>query len=329
MEEYKKSYIITEIQKNVILAWGDGTPLDEYIPGKNRNMEHVFFVDERIGTGNIYSESLWLMPDSMVDPEIKKKRGEMMATRSKNMDPEDIPGPKPHTHPFDEVFTFFGSDFENPEDLCGEVEFYLEDEPVKVTKSSLFFIPAGMKHSPLNANRLDRPVFHFSMGFTDSYYHDILNKKPGAYAGQNGLSRYCISGDRAEGLRLPSYRSHIPEGYVHNVTQINSDILPESNVHCEACWICPEDKTGIREDVTFADQHSHPFQQIIAFYGSDSDNIYDLHGEVELWVQGKPYKMNKSFFAVIPEGIEHGPLTVRNVKKPVFHYTIGNAKKYI
>ena len=129
-------------------------------------------------------------------------------------------------------------------------------------------------------------------------------------------------------MQLPSYRKKIPEGFTYRLTQLNDSILPESNVHSETCWIFPEYKTGIKEDVTFVDEHSHPFQQIIAFCVSDLNDIDKLHGEVELWVQGKPYKMNKSFYAIIPEGVEHGPLIVRNVKKPIFHYTVGNAKKY-
>ena len=128
------------MQKNVKLAWGGGAILEDYIPGKNRMMEHVFYVDEKIGTGDMYSESLWFLPDHMIDPEYKKKMDEMMARMSgqaKDIKPEDIPGPKPHSHPFDEVFTFFGSDFNNPDELYGDIDFYLEDEPVKITKSCI------------------------------------------------------------------------------------------------------------------------------------------------------------------------------------------------
>ncbi|MGD9161207.1 MAG: hypothetical protein PVG39_22515 [Desulfobacteraceae bacterium] len=332
MAEFKENYIITEMQKDVKLAWGGGEVLEEYIPGKNRNMEHVFYLDENIGTGDIYSESLWFLSDDKIDPEYKKKMDEMMADfaeKMKDMKPEDMPGPKPHSHPFDELFTFFGSDFENPEDLHADIDFYIEDEPVKITKSSVFFIPAGMKHSPVEMNRMDRPVFHFSLGFTNSYYHDVLINKGGEYEGLPGIPRFMINGDRSGEISLPSYRKSIPEGFIRQVTQVNSDILPETNTYCETFWIYPEDKTGIKENVNFADEHSHPFKQIIAFFGSDLSDIYKLNGEVELWIQGKPYIMNKSFYAVIPEGVKHGPLIVRNVKKPIFHYSVGNIPKYV
>lgn len=331
MAEFKESYIISDMQKNVKLAWGGGAVLEDYVPGKNRNFEHVLYIDEKIGTGNLYSECLWFMSDDMIDPEYKKKMDEMMAKfaeQKNSMKEEDMPGPKPHSHPFDEIFTFFGSDFDNPDDLCAEIDFVLEDEPVKITRSGIFYVPAGMKHSPVNMHRMDRSIFHFSMGFTDSYYHDVLIDKGGEYSGKGGMANYLVNGDRSGSIKLPSYRKELPEGFIYPIAQLNSDILPQSKVNSEAFWIYSEDKTGIKGNVNLADEHSHPFQQAIGFFGSDLNDIHNLHGEVELWVQGKPYRMNKSFCAVIPSGMEHGPVIVRNVKKPIFHYTAGNSGKY-
>jgi hypothetical protein len=69
-----------------------------------------------------------------------------------------------HTHPFDEVITFFGSNPEDPQDLCGEVELWLDGEKHILTKSSLIFVPKGLKHCPLIIRRVDRPIFHFTTG---------------------------------------------------------------------------------------------------------------------------------------------------------------------
>src|SRR4030042_559420 len=54
-----------------------------------------------------------------------------------------------HTHDFDEVIAFFGGDPQNPRELGGEVEFWLEDEQYLLTKSCLIFVPSGMRHCPL------------------------------------------------------------------------------------------------------------------------------------------------------------------------------------
>jgi hypothetical protein len=68
-----------------------------------------------------------------------------------------------HTHEPNEIIGFFGNNHEDPYDLGGEVELWLEDEKHIITKSSLIYIPSGMKHCPLILRRVDRPIFHFSV----------------------------------------------------------------------------------------------------------------------------------------------------------------------
>jgi hypothetical protein len=72
--------------------------------------------------------------------------------------------PPPHTHDFDEVLAFYGSNPEDPRDLCGEVELWLGDERHIIARSCLVYIPRGLKHCPMNILRADRPIFHFSTG---------------------------------------------------------------------------------------------------------------------------------------------------------------------
>jgi hypothetical protein len=75
---------------------------------------------------------------------------------------ERMPEGSGHTHDCDEILGFFGSNPDDPHDLGGEIELWLEDEMHILTKSSLVFIPKGMKHCPLIIRRVDRPIFHFS-----------------------------------------------------------------------------------------------------------------------------------------------------------------------
>jgi hypothetical protein len=70
--------------------------------------------------------------------------------------------PEPHRHDCDEIIGFIGNNPEDPSDLGGEVEFWMEDEMHIITKSCLIFVPKGMKHCPLVVRRADRPIFHFS-----------------------------------------------------------------------------------------------------------------------------------------------------------------------
>ncbi|HPW17861.1 MAG TPA: hypothetical protein PLP83_05715 [Candidatus Aminicenantes bacterium] len=76
---------------------------------------------------------------------------------------------KEHVHDFDEIFGFYGTDPENPKDLCGEIELWIGGERHTLTKSCLVFVPRGVKHCPLTIKRLDRPVFMFTSGPSPKY----------------------------------------------------------------------------------------------------------------------------------------------------------------
>jgi len=80
-----------------------------------------------------------------------------------------------HTHDADEIIGFFSGDPDNPRDLGGEVEFWLEDEMHLITRSAMIFVPRGMRHCPLILRRVDRPIFHFST-VTAGIYNYIADK---------------------------------------------------------------------------------------------------------------------------------------------------------
>jgi hypothetical protein len=78
--------------------------------------------------------------------------------------------PKKHTHDFAECLAFMGADADNPLELNGEVELWIEDERLLLTKSCLVYIPASMNHCPMNVLRADKPILHFSVGTSDKAY---------------------------------------------------------------------------------------------------------------------------------------------------------------
>ena len=82
-----------------------------------------------------------------------------------------------HTHDSDEIIGFFGNNPEDPYDLGGEIEFWLEDEKHIITRSCLLFVPAGMKHCPLILRRVDRPIFHFTIVTGGQYTREVAPPK--------------------------------------------------------------------------------------------------------------------------------------------------------
>ena len=149
--------IVTELKKNIqVPSFRQGEVLEPVKPGEKRRMNHVIWMDSEVVPSSFYSECVWFFPD-------KELSTEELQRISKNG------GPETHTHPFEEVLTFFGTNFDDPHDLCGEVELWLEDEKFIMTKSFLVYIPAGMKHCPLRINRIDKPMFHFTLGPGQTY----------------------------------------------------------------------------------------------------------------------------------------------------------------
>ena len=74
-----------------------------------------------------------------------------------------------HTHDFDEVWVFVGTDTKNPHDLGGELDFWLEDDHFLIDKSCMVFVPRGMKRGPCGVRRIDRPIMFFQAANASTY----------------------------------------------------------------------------------------------------------------------------------------------------------------
>ncbi|NLV72647.1 MAG: hypothetical protein GXY46_08640 [Actinobacteria bacterium] len=74
-----------------------------------------------------------------------------------------------HTHDFDEIVTVFGSNPDDPQDLGAEVEFWLDDEQYILTKSTIIWVPKGLKHCPIIFRNVQRPIFHYIVGDAARY----------------------------------------------------------------------------------------------------------------------------------------------------------------
>ena len=101
----------------------------------------LLWLDEKIVKGAFYMELVMLEPGS-------KSTGEWV---------------KPHTHECDEIIGFVGTSLQNPRELGGEVELWLDDEKHILTRTCLVYVPKGLKHCPLVIERITTPVIHFSV----------------------------------------------------------------------------------------------------------------------------------------------------------------------
>ncbi len=157
MAESKNSkYIITERKldsRDAALPAG----VDPESVSNTKSHRKILSLDDMVLKGASYTEVVWMWPGgSDVYPE--------------------TPEPSSHAHDYDETIGFFGTDLENPYELHGEIEFWIEDEKFILTKSCLIFLPKGTYHCPLVIHKVDRPIFHFSGGPGSSYVQEVAEK---------------------------------------------------------------------------------------------------------------------------------------------------------
>lgn len=160
-------YICTELKQGVVMPGfkGDQKIGQGYRDGYRMPLEHVIWMDEEVIPGAFYAECTWQWPNTMKDQRQMIITPEM----AERMRKEGGPGITPHSHPFIELFCYFGTNMDDPSDLGGEIEFWLEDEEFRLTKSFIVYIPAGMMHCPLRFHRMDAPMFHLTVGSGHMY----------------------------------------------------------------------------------------------------------------------------------------------------------------
>ncbi len=72
-----------------------------------------------------------------------------------------------HEHESEEIIGFFSGD-PNTRELDGELEVIIEGEHHKITKSTMIFVPSGLKHA-IRVLKVTRPIFHFSVVTSQTY----------------------------------------------------------------------------------------------------------------------------------------------------------------
>ena len=76
-----------------------------------------------------------------------------------------------------------------------------------------------------------------------------------------------------------------------------------------------------RDENSKGGEHIHETDEIIGFFSSDPDAPYDLNGEIEFRIEDEEYIITNSCIIFIPKGIKHGMPFLRQVQKPIFHFT--------
>jgi hypothetical protein len=74
-----------------------------------------------------------------------------------------------HSHDYDELIGWFGSNPDDPEDLGGVIEFSVGGEAHRLTKTTMIWLPGGTSHNPVRILEVSKPIFHFSIVTNPTY----------------------------------------------------------------------------------------------------------------------------------------------------------------
>jgi quercetin dioxygenase-like cupin family protein len=310
-KKYDK-FIITNLSTKVNLPpFRHDAVIAQPQPTAYGKKQHVLWVDGEAIPGGFYSEYMWHFPGQI-------------AAESPAASPDS------HVHAFDEVIGFIGINQNDHTDLGGEVEVTLEDQTFDLTKSFLVYIPAGMRHCPVTVKQAKSPIFQYVLGSVPRYEG---NTDHGASAVDRSTLAKQFVFDYKKNLVHPEYRgapNEVPGIHLH-ILYVDKEVVPGARFYVEASWFGtktpPKPEPG--KEPKGPQPHTHPFPEIITFFGTNPDDIHDLGGEVELWIEGEQYIMSRSFVAYVPGNVIHCPIMIRNVKRPIFHFTAGPGDMYV
>ena len=113
-----------------------------------------------------------------------------------------------------------------------------------------------------------------------------------------------------------------PDGEVlcRNARIINSDIVPGATHLSFVHYVNP----GLHDTPT----HVHDVDEIVGFFGSDSENVDSLNGVMRFYIDGEWIEFNQSCFIFIPAGIEHCPYEIVSMEKPIMHISMLPTSRY-
>ncbi len=74
----------------------------------------------------------------------------------------------------------------------------------------------------------------------------------------------------------------------------------------------------------------HPYDEVLVFEGTNNTDIFDLGAEISVLLgeEQEEHVFNEPSAVLVPKGLPHGPVTVKSLKRPIVHYTIGLADAY-
>ncbi|GEM_PF-2245799 len=141
------------------------------------------------------------------------------------------------------------------------------------------------------------------------------------HPGETRYGRYIVTRHKPPAAE-PANLDAQPKDMLIQMTYLDGGVVPGA-YYTECSWLLKAypDRVWVKE-------HTHDFDEVFGFYGSDVANPRSLGGEIELWIGGERHILTESCLVFVPKGTRHCPLILRRIDKPIFMFTTGPAQKY-
>jgi hypothetical protein len=82
----------------------------------------------------------------------------------------------------------------------------------------------------------------------------------------------------------------------------------------------------IAKPINFDRVHAHAFPEMLGFIGGNAKDITDFGAEIEFTIGGEKHKITKPTIVSIPGNVEHCPINITKVTKPIIFLEISLAR---
>lgn len=224
----------------------------------------------------------------------------------------------PHTHDYDQVLFFAGTDMDDVGQLGAEVELCLgEDmETHMITTTTAVAIPKGMSHFPATVNRLDQRFLYMEISLTETCKETPLetDKKPGDLAGFQSKTRKYVMPLKFERKGAWFYGKENRDDGGGHISYVRTH-----DAGFDFFIIFESMKRGPYRIGPDPRPHTHPHAQIMIFQGTDPDDLNELGADFEICMgkELEKYAFNKSTAVMTPPFVPHWPGGVVKLDKPM------------
>jgi hypothetical protein len=134
-------------------------------------------------------------------------------------------------------------------------------------------------------------------------------------------SKYIVQDLKDPNKGTPEFQAMYKK-FANRILWMDNNVI-EGAIQMNTAWYF-----AVPERDPVFEEHVHDFNELIGFYGSDPDDPYNLGTRMEMAINGEMHELTRTTMLFIPAGLPHGPISIKEVDRPIFHFSISMNPEY-